>query len=254
MFSILRNRFGVPGVIAVIALVFAMIGGAYAASSGKRQSKKSSAGLTAKQKKEVQKIAKGFQGTGPAGPQGPAGANGKDGAAGAAGPKGDTGATGAEGAKGATGATGLEGSPWTDGGTLPAKSTETGSWYAITSTEGAPGVFVGRTPVSFAIPLDPSLTVNVVQVEPTGPVPLTCDDAANPGDPGPDGVVASAKHPEADPGNLCIFVTENTGISAIFPNKPGQPGEAGVSTTGSILVTIATSVGKEVWGTFAITG
>jgi hypothetical protein len=28
----LRNRFGLPGLIAVVALVFAMIGGAYAAN------------------------------------------------------------------------------------------------------------------------------------------------------------------------------------------------------------------------------
>ena len=32
MFSTLRTRFGIPGVISVIALVFAMFGGAYAAS------------------------------------------------------------------------------------------------------------------------------------------------------------------------------------------------------------------------------
>ena len=31
MLSMLQNRFGVPGVIAVIALVFAMVGGALAA-------------------------------------------------------------------------------------------------------------------------------------------------------------------------------------------------------------------------------
>jgi len=33
MLSPLRNRFGIPGVISVIALVFAMFGGAYAASN-----------------------------------------------------------------------------------------------------------------------------------------------------------------------------------------------------------------------------
>jgi hypothetical protein len=33
MLSPLRNRFGIPGVISVIALVFAMLGGAYAASN-----------------------------------------------------------------------------------------------------------------------------------------------------------------------------------------------------------------------------
>jgi hypothetical protein len=33
MFSTLRTRFGIPGVISVMALVFAMLGGAYAANS-----------------------------------------------------------------------------------------------------------------------------------------------------------------------------------------------------------------------------
>ena len=31
MFSLLRNRFGIPGVISVVVLVFAMSGGAFAA-------------------------------------------------------------------------------------------------------------------------------------------------------------------------------------------------------------------------------
>lgn len=74
MLSRIKKRVGTPGmVIAVIALVLAMIGGAYAASGA----------LTKKQKKEVEKIAKKFAGkpgaAGPTGPQGPAGANGKDG-------------------------------------------------------------------------------------------------------------------------------------------------------------------------------
>jgi hypothetical protein len=33
MLSPLRNRFGIPGVISVIAFVFAMLGGAYAANN-----------------------------------------------------------------------------------------------------------------------------------------------------------------------------------------------------------------------------
>jgi hypothetical protein len=48
MFSMFRERFGIAGVISVIALVFAMVGGAFAAGGG----------LSSKQKKEVKKIAK----------------------------------------------------------------------------------------------------------------------------------------------------------------------------------------------------
>ena len=82
MFSTLRNRFGIPGVISVIALVFAMFGGAYAASN-------SSGGGKATASAKAKKGPKGPKGaTGPAGPAGAAGP------AGPAGPKGDAGATG----------------------------------------------------------------------------------------------------------------------------------------------------------------
>jgi hypothetical protein len=89
----LREPFGKAGLtVAVIALVFAMLGGAYAAS-----------GLNSKQKKEVKSIAKSFQGTGPAGAQGAAGAKGDNGSNGAQGAKGDTGAVGPQGPQGKQG-------------------------------------------------------------------------------------------------------------------------------------------------------
>lgn len=104
MFSTLRTRFGIPGVISVIALVFAMIGGAYAASnSGDGK------GATASAKKSSKgprgpRGPKGATGAaGPAGPAGPAGAKGDAGAAGATGPQGAAGPKGTEGAKGAAG-------------------------------------------------------------------------------------------------------------------------------------------------------
>ena len=95
MLTPLRTKFGVPGVISIIALVFAMIGGAYAASDGGQfatasKSKKNS-GLTKNQKKEVESIAKKYQGTGPSGavgPPGPAGASGGKGPIGPEGPRG----------------------------------------------------------------------------------------------------------------------------------------------------------------------
>jgi hypothetical protein len=87
MFS-LRTRFGIPGVISVIALVFAMFGGAYAASN-------SSGGGKAAASAKAKQGPRGKTGkTGPAGPQGPAGP---------AGPKGDAGAAGANGAPGIDG-------------------------------------------------------------------------------------------------------------------------------------------------------
>ena len=81
----IREPFGKAGlIVAVIALVAALVGGAYAA-----------AGLTGKQKKEVKKIAKKFAGKdGAQGPVGPQGAKGD---------KGDTGAAGADGTDGSNG-------------------------------------------------------------------------------------------------------------------------------------------------------
>lgn len=110
MFSRLREPFGRAGlIVAVIALVAALVGGAYAASRETRHHKKAQAGLNAKQKNQVKSIAKAFQGTGPAGPQGPAGAKGDNGAQGA---KGDA---GAQGEKGEKGDTGTNGTPGTNG-------------------------------------------------------------------------------------------------------------------------------------------
>jgi len=108
MLNSLRTRFGIPGVISIIALVFAMLGGAYAAtSSGKRHHKKA-AGTVVLAKKFSKKFSKAYSRAfskrfavpGPAGPQGPAGAQG---------PKGDTGAAGSNGTDGADGADGADG-------------------------------------------------------------------------------------------------------------------------------------------------
>jgi hypothetical protein len=94
MFDSLRHRFGVPGVIAVIALVAALVtGGAYAASGG----------FTKKQVKEIEKIAKKSGKPGPAGPPGTSGTNGTNGTSGT---KGETGAQGIQGIQGLPGTNG----------------------------------------------------------------------------------------------------------------------------------------------------
>jgi hypothetical protein len=143
----LKEPFGKAGLtVGVIALVMALVGGAYAAG-----------GLTKSQEKQVTKIAKKYAGkpgaTGPAGAAGANGTNGKDGAAGKAGTNGlsvtSIAFTGQEEAQrgepcqehggvefkssspaafACNGETGPEGSPWTAGGTLPSEKTETGTW------------------------------------------------------------------------------------------------------------------------------
>jgi hypothetical protein len=209
MFSTLRTRFGIPGVISVMALVFAMFGGAYAASNSSGGGK-ATASAKAKKGPRGPKGPKGD--TGPAGPQGPVGP------AGAQGAKGDAGGTGANGAPGAsvenkavaTGVTGkcnklggaeftvgggtptfacngekgVKGDPWTPEGVLPSEATETGTWAVVNPEES----FV---PISFPIPLGealPEASVHIVNGAPTADCP------------------GSAAGPEAEPGHLCVYV------------------------------------------------
>lgn len=94
----IREPFGKAGlIVAVVALVAALVGGAYAASGG----------LTGKQKKEVKKIAQQFAGRN--GEQGPAGQAGSQGPRGDAGAAGANGINGKDGEKGETGQAGKDG-------------------------------------------------------------------------------------------------------------------------------------------------
>jgi hypothetical protein len=204
----IREPFGKAGLtVAVIALVFAMVGGAFAA-----------AGLNGKQKKEVKAIAKSFQGTGPAGANGSNGANGKDGANGANGAPG-TGATtetftGAahgcteggvvvksaspeavvcNGKKGTNGTNGKDGETgFTE--TLPPGKTETGTWSV---DESGPKNDSTIVPISFSIPLPSGVESVYVDGEET-------EEGAEPG--GCKWQQGNAEAtPEAPPGKLCVF-------------------------------------------------
>jgi hypothetical protein len=261
MFSPLRNRFGVPGVISVIALVFAMIGGAYAANdSGDGSKANASAKAKGKKGPRGPRGPAGPQGPagpagpagpqGSAGPQGPAGANGQDGAAGqpgAPGAKGATGPSGPTGTKGATGAEGTEGSPWTAGGTLPSEATLTGTWAVGQSwamDEGGESVL--WAPLSFSIPLDPSAlglgtTVHVIQAA----APPTASCPGNVGD------------PQAAPGNLCVYAGKL--VNAVLPGVTVAYGTNGdevfnqVGTGGASVLVGVTGKGAEAKGSFAVT-
>ncbi len=228
----ITKRVGVNGpglTVAVIAMVVAMAGGAFAASGA----------LTSKQKKEVEKISKKFAGKtgatgsagpqGPAGPKGEAGANGSNGAVGPTGPTGDTGAKGATGAAGATGQTGFT-------ETLPSGKTETGAW-AMSGTEA--NEFGIRVPISFPIPLAAS-TTNVHFVE--GTVPAGCTGG-------------TAAAPKADPGNLCVYLSqfgiEESSFESIELASGFGPGEA--SRSGAMLVFTAPTGPASASGTYAVT-
>ena len=122
MFSRFNKQFGIPGVVAVVALVLAMTGGAFAASDY----------IASPSAKKAQKAKRGPRG--PRGPQGPAGPGG------------------VKGSEGPAGQRGPEGSPWPAGGTLPSGRTLSGTWIAGVF-EVEPGKGKGGTAISFGIRL-----------------------------------------------------------------------------------------------------
>lgn len=255
MFSPLRNRFGIPGVIAVIALVFAMFGGAYAAQQSGRNHKKSKVIITKLNqiKPSVQSQLKGK--AGPAGPAGPAGANGNAGA------KGDTGAAGPQGPQGPQGKEGEEGSPWTAGGVLPEGSTETGSWEMVGTSPGT------TTAISFPIPLAAELDPQhfdylrkdqkaACEAE-SEPAKAECLAKLKVKEEHCPGTVAS---PDAANGYLCVYTgSGSVGPAELVSLKPSveEFGSAfGASTTGAILIaldTVTPGTSGYFGGTWAVT-
>jgi hypothetical protein len=222
-----RDQVGTAGLlVAIIALIAALGGGAYAASGG----------LTGKQKKEVTKIAqaqaKKLAPAGPAGPEGHAGA------------KGDAGAPGAPGAPGANGAgvtvkpyvgeecgteegtefTNSTGTSFACNGengetgfttTLPSGKVEHGVW----SVGPYPGVTENRTfaPVSFAIPLGAAEVPVHYMAE--GVTPTTACP----------GTIAA---PLAAKGNVCVYASFEEETAFLRPNNPEKSTEtAGPSGT-----------------------
>lgn len=131
-----------PTALAVVALVFAMSGGAIAA--------KNYAPGSAEASKKGQR-----------GPKGPRGKQGPQGPIGPQGPKGDTGEQGLVGPQGPKGETG---DPWTAGGFLPSGKSVGGTWVA----GAGPGILPGPTgaaaaPISFGLPLNGLPVVKVVK-------------------------------------------------------------------------------------------
>ncbi|MET0307059.1 MAG: hypothetical protein ABW196_12655 [Solirubrobacterales bacterium] len=290
MLSPLRNRFGIPGVISVIALVFAMFGGAYAAtnpgggSSTATSSAKGKPGPRGKPGKP-----------GPAGPQGPAGP------AGPAGAKGDTGAAGANGSNGTNGKSaetvpfagsktigsvtcseggtevksasstvlvcnGKKGTNGTNGTTgftevLPPGKTETGTWVVGSGPLGQ-----RRIPIPFAIPLSAPL-VNAEE----------CGLSTNPeckahwisedgkeflGVFGEEEVAASAAcdgtpaAPTADPGHLCIYTGAEQSVEHTYNGLILQvtgTEASGASTSGAITTFVAENSLAFAYGSWAVT-
>jgi hypothetical protein len=198
MFSSVRRRLTYANVVVTFALVFAMSGGAYAASKY----------LVTSTKQISPKVLKSLQGkagkTGPAGAQGPAGPAGKEGSAGKEGPVGKGGANGSNGesvivtsvktkeavcsqlggakfvaggkeATACNGAEGKEGPAGAEGtfggGSLPKGKTMRGAWalsgYGEAAFPTEPGYGIGKDAVSFAAPISPGVSSEIHYIGPT---------------------------------------------------------------------------------------
>jgi hypothetical protein len=293
MFSTLRTRFGIPGVISVMALVFAMFGGAYAASNSSDGGKATASAKKAKAKKGP-RGPKGATGpAGPAGPQGPAGANGKDGANGSNGTNGGPGADGksvtAKSVTGGTCGTGVAGVEYTSVSgtntvcngkngttgfteTLPSGKTETGVWAYGVEAEAQPVLAGVAVPISFPIPLATDLDQSQVHyimengkefVVKLGPsFEESEEEITQPLCPG------NVGEPLAEPGTLCIYAGKESGIkiSNLINESPATlppgsfvnpaTGQTGASAAGMTLVVYPKSTSETFLlgrGTWAVT-
>jgi hypothetical protein len=274
MLSILRKRLTFANVALTVMLVFAITGGAYAASKYLITSAKQI-------KPSVLKQLQGKAGAnGLAGPQGPAGSAGAKGETGPAGKEGTAGTSGTNGTDGTNGTSvtstafvgskgsckeggteltaaenkktdicnGKEGSPWTDGGTLPVGATETGTWGgSITSHETD---FVISFPIRLPGVVEDSKVHVIKASEGEGEVeesPVVKAGECK-------GTIAS---PGAASGNLCIFVNGAHGaeINAVA-DLDGKPSALGAGITGALLETEVAKVeaGQLAIGTWAVTG
>jgi Collagen triple helix repeat (20 copies) len=242
MFAVIRRRLTPGTAIAILALVLAMAGGAYAAQKGVIIT-------SIKQiSPSVQKKLKGKQG--PAGPQGAPGAQGSAGANGKDGTPGKEGPQGPEGKEGKAGKEGKEGSPWTAGGTLPSKKTETGSWAV---GETITPQFNIDVPLSFFIPLvGPLDSSHVHYINKAGKeVPLLGEEVTS------TACLGKASEPSAEPGNLCVYASRETSIlisnASIFDPAPEGSDKSGASVAGAFMRIHRTEEEGQGYGTFAVT-
>jgi hypothetical protein len=207
MISPTRKHFNYANVVATLALLFAMSGGALAASRIIITS-------TKQIKPSVLKVLKGAAGK--TGAVGPAGATGPGGAQG---PQGSQGSAGSNGEKGATGP---EGSPWTAGGTLPEGKSEHGTWSF--NQYDSPLTNHPKIAISFPIPLEKPIDESHTEFIPEGGTgtKVKCEEG-------------TAENPKAALGYFCLYV-QTAEIKTFFDFlTPEGLEEPGVGMSGTIL-------------------
>ncbi|HEV7942206.1 MAG TPA: hypothetical protein VGP17_05330 [Solirubrobacteraceae bacterium] len=287
MLSFIKRRLTYANVAVTAALVFAMAGGAFAASrqagpiaSGAGSKGKAKYVITSKSQisPAVLNALKGAAGAtgsegkpGAAGKEGLAGKNGVNGNEGKQGNEGKEGKEGKQGIPGEEGEPGKEGSPWTVNSTLPVGSAkvgkkgkpgpqETGVWTyvpaAVDTNEDVPISFPIKLATALPAENATSHEKSVQFIEPDKAEGQLFEAAAiTQGHCG-----GTAEHPEAAAGYLCIFIGYEVGeisYEGVYsPLTAGrQSAERGVTaTTGAVLVLEAEELKREEVGTWAVGG
>jgi Collagen triple helix repeat (20 copies) len=252
MFSALHKRIHVSPttIIATLALVLAMTGGAYAANHFLITSTKQIS-------PKVLKALKGANGkNGAAGPAGPAGA----GTAGPAGPQGPAGAAGAKGETGTAGTPGKdgkegkEGKPWTASGTLPSGKTETGAWTFGKIAAASISTFANVPVASFTIPLAAGMGAGHVHyINPAGKEVVFGEELEELTS---TQCLGTTGAPTAEPGNFCVYAAQESGaisFNGLIENPAVVGSEETVGTTGAMVLFEVTSSPVSVQGTWAVT-
>jgi hypothetical protein len=198
MYSRVHQKLGTAGlIVAIVALVAALGGGAYAAGGG----------LTAKEKKQVKKIAQtevkkiaGVPGApgavGPVGPPGPAGANGKDGKDGT---NGKNVTTGNE----PTGTSNCEeqGGVWVEVEGSGLKRYVCNGKDGEEGTSGSGGTMTGQWSFSAKGLVSTLMSISYPERLPADPT----YNWIGPGGSSTTACPGSAANPEAAPGNVCLY-------------------------------------------------
>ena len=278
-------------VIATLALLFAISGGAFAA---KRYLITSKAQISPKVREGLQAKAGASGPTGPTGPAGHAGARGETGPPGERGAPGAPGANGNDGTNGesvtnnafvgpagdcseggtelkvGTGAptylcNGEEGTNGTNGkngatGPQGATGPEGNIRATLASGETETGVWVaaaaGKLPKILG-----SATGTLAAISfaiPLGEELLTTNNQVHVIAEGKKGegngcpMTSEAAKPEATAGNLCIFVSSQEGVAGITPTSLGSDNE-GAGATGTVLYLVASGKELRATGTWAVT-
>lgn len=278
MLTALRKHLTPGTLIAALAFVFALTGGAFAAGNhggsapaasasrahatsvwsnakaGSGVSPQSSVALKAtaaskgkaKHKTSVRGPAGPKGATGPAGPAGAAGATGPPGPAGQQGPAGSPGETGKEGpagkngTNGKNGVAGVAGTPGVihPGEKLPTGASETGAWSTFYTATAAGQP--GSSPISFTIPLAAEPEPHYYKVGET-PAPGS-------------GCKGEAEKPEAEPGNLCVFAEREVDLEE-YAFQGLHVHLLAPSPEGAVVVVSAVAPGEvSGLGTWAVTG